>query len=207
MSVTYPADPSKPYGDRVEVNPNADGANDAPFVPVYARTGKSARRNRNKIRTWMILTPVGIIVLAGLGAVALGGGDQTTAPLAEPAATAPVVPATSLAAPVVSALTPAPVVRTAPTPAPVLRPAAPVRRAAAAPAPAPARRSPTAAAPRSAVPVPVARAVTPAPAASSPTPMLNMAPMAPTAVPVPAPAPAPAATQSPPPFVIVEPVG
>lgn len=205
MSVTYPADPLKPYGDRVELNPNVDGASDEPFVPVYARTGKSTRRNGGKIKTWMILTPVGIIVLAGLGAVALGGGDQTTAPLAEPAATAPVVSATPLAAPVVSAVTPAPVVRTAPTPAPVLRPAAPVRRAAAAPAPT--RRSTTVvAAPRSTAPAPVARTVTPVPAASSPTPMLNMAPMAPMA-PTAAPAPVPAAPQSPPPFVIVEPVG
>ena len=62
MSVTYP-DPLKPYGDRVEVNPNADGASDEPFVPVYARTGKSTRRNGGKIKTWMILTPVGILVL------------------------------------------------------------------------------------------------------------------------------------------------
>ena len=203
MSVTYPADPLKPYGDRVEVNPNADGANDEPFVPVYARTGKSTRRNGGKIKTWMILTPVGILVLAGLGAVALGGGEQTTAPLAEPAATAPVVSATPLATPVMS--NPAPVARTAPTAAPVLRPAAPVRRAAAAPAPA--RRSTTVATSRPTTPAPVARVVTPAPAASSPTPMLNMAPMAPTATPAPSPAPAPAATQSPPPFVIVEPVG
>ena len=203
MSVTYPADPLKPYGDRVEVNPNADGANDEPFVPVYARTGKSTRRNGGKIKTWMILTPVGIIVLAGLGAVALGGGDATTVPLAEPAATAPVVTASVPAAPVANPDTPAPAARTAPTPAPVLRPAAPVRRAAAAPAPA--RRTTTVvAAPRPTAPAAAARAVTPAPATSSPTPMLNMtptAPMAPTA------APAPAATQSPPPFVIVEPVG
>jgi len=200
MSVTYPADPLKPYGDRVEVNPNVEGANDEPFIPVYARTGKSARRNGGKIKTWMILTPVGIIVLAGLGAVALGGGEQTTSPLAEPAVTAPVVPATPLPAPMASGLATAPVVQTAPDPAPVLRQATPVRRVV--PAAAPARRA-TAPTSRAAAPTPVARAVIPAPA-TSPTPMLNMAPTTPApAVPV----PAPALAQPPAPIIVVAPLG
>ena len=49
MSVTYPADPLKPYGDRAEVNPllgdrmdpnPRSGAVEEPFIPVYARRGK-----------------------------------------------------------------------------------------------------------------------------------------------------------------------
>ena len=40
MSVTYPADPTKPYGDRIEA-PRADVTHDEPFVPVYARRGKA----------------------------------------------------------------------------------------------------------------------------------------------------------------------
>ncbi|MGZ9101098.1 MAG: hypothetical protein ACXW3O_15475, partial [Brevundimonas sp.] len=77
MPVTYPADPLKPYGDRVEVpvfsdredlSPRLNDTTDEPFVPVYARRGKTARGGGGgKIKTWMILTPVAVLVLGGLG--------------------------------------------------------------------------------------------------------------------------------------------
>ncbi|HVL41928.1 MAG TPA: hypothetical protein VM348_07205, partial [Brevundimonas sp.] len=174
MSVTYPADPLKPYGDRSEVrpltgermdlNPHLTGAAEEPFVPVYARRGKAARGNGGKIKTWMILAPVGAIVLGGFAAMMLNG-EETTTPLAEPAATAPVVAATPLAAaaPATSASTPAPV-QAAPAPAPVLREATPVRRA----APAPARRAVTPTAPRAAATATVSpRTTTPTPTSPS----------------------------------------
>lgn len=207
MSVTYPADPLKPYGERAEVtpfgdvmprNPRLDGANEEPFVPVYARRGKAARRGGGKMPTWMILAPVGVLVLGGLGAMMLMNGEETAGPLAEPAATAPVVSATPLVAAATSAAsasTPAPVV---PASAPVLREATPVRRAA---APAPARRATTPATPRAAA-APVARTATPPPAASS-TSTLNTAPTSPAPIATATPAPA----QPPAPVIVVQPLG
>lgn len=203
MTVTYPADPAKPYGDRVEA-PRADMADEEPFVPVYARRGK-ARGGQGKIKTWMILTPVAVLALAGIGAMLVMQGDEeSSTPLAEPAATAPVLPIAPTGAAIsalTTASTPEPVVA-----APVVRDAAPLRRIT--PAPAPARRNavrtPTpapAATPRVVTPAPVAtgpQAYTPAPAAPS-TATLNRAP----ATPAPA-TPAPAPT---PPVIIVEPVG
>jgi len=199
MTVTYPADPAKPYGDHVEA-PRADVTHEEAFVPVYARRGK-ARGGQGKIRTWMILTPVAVLVLGGIGAMlVMQGPEEASAPLAEPALTAPVLSATptgTAAVPLNTASTPAPVVA-----APVVRDAAPLRRIAPASAPAlrAAVRVPTPApaiAARVATPTPVAptgpQAYTPAPAAAS-TATLNRAPA------TPAPAPTP-------PVIIVEPVG
>ena len=199
MSVTYPADPAKPYGDRVEA-PLADMTHDEPFVPVYARRGK-ARGGQGKIKTWMILTPVAVLALAGIGAMlVMQGAEEASTPLAEPAATAPVLPIAPTGgalAPLTTASTPEPVVA-----APMVRDAAPLRRIAPAPARREAVRTPTpAATPRVVTPAPAAtgpQAYTPAPAASS-TATLNRAP----ATPAPA-TPAPAPT---PPVIIVEPVG
>lgn len=204
MTVSYPVDPTKPYGDRIEA-PRADLTHDEPFVPVYARRGK-ARGGQGKIKTWMILTPVAVLALGGIGAMMLMRGPEVvSAPLAEPAATAPVLPITPTevaAAPLTTASTPEPVAAT-----PVVRDAAPLRRATHAPAPArrEAVRVPAAAAaatPRVVTPAPAAptgpRSYTPAPAAPS-TVTLNTAP----ATPAPA-TPAPAPT---PPVIIVEPVG
>jgi len=216
MTVTYPADHTKPYGDRLEV-PNlqatdrAESVSDEPFVPVYARRGK-ARGGQGKIKTWMILAPVAVLVLGGIGAMlVMGGGDETSVPLAEPAATAPVLPALATdtaAAPLTTAATPEPVIVAPATAAPVRREAAPMRRAA--PTPAPARREavrPTSAAAssRTVTPAPTAtgpRAYAPAPAAPS-TATLNTAP---TARPAATPAPAPTPT-APPPVIIIEPAG
>ncbi len=105
MSVTYPVEPTQPYGDRIEA-PRADLTHDEPFVPVYARRGK-ARGGQGKIKTWMILTPVAVLALGGLGAMMLmQGSEETTAPLAEPALTAPVLsaaPTEAAVAPLISA--------------------------------------------------------------------------------------------------------
>lgn len=203
MTVTYNPDPLNPYSDRPEVRPltgermdlnaRADMAEE-PFVPVYARRGKAARR-AGKVPTWMILAPVGVIALGAIAAMMLlDNGGETTTPLAEPAATAPVVDATPLAAaaPLAAASAPAPVITAAP-PAPVTREAAPVRRA----APAPVRRTTTA-------PAPAARAVTPAPApAASSTATLNTAPTPPAPVVTVTPAPEPT---PPAPVIVVEPL-
>ena len=204
MTVTYPVEPTKPYGDRIEA-PRADMIHDEPFVPVYARRAK-ARGGRGKIRTWMILTPVAVLTLGGIGAMMLmNGSEEAAAPLVEPAATAPVLPiapAATATAPLTTMSTPEPVAAT-----PVAREAAPLRRAA--PTPAPARRETVrtpdpapAAAARAVTPAPTAptgpQAYTPATAAPS-TSTLNTAP----ATPAPA-TPAPAST---PPVIIVEPVG
>ncbi len=200
MTVTYPVDPTKPYGDRIEA-PRADLTHDEPFVPVYARRGK-ARGGQGKIKTWMILTPVAVLALGGIAAMMLmRGPEEASAPLAEPAATAPVLPIAPTdvaAAPLTTASTPEPIAA-----APVVRDVAPLRRAAparreAVRAPAPA----AAATPRVVTPAPAAptgpQSYTPAPAAPS-TVTLNTAPT------TPAPAtPAPAPT---PPVIIVEPVG
>ncbi|MDP1913241.1 hypothetical protein [Brevundimonas sp.] len=207
MSVTYPADPAKPYGDRVEA-PLADMTHDEPFVPVYARRGK-ARGGQGKIRTWMILTPIAVLALGGIGAMmVMNGSDEPSAPLAEPAATGPVLPiAATATAPAATTMTP---LTTASTPEPVVaapvgRDATPLRRIAPAPtpAPAPARREAVrapapAATPRVVTPTPTGpQPYTPAPAAPS-TSTLNRAPATPAATPAPAPTP---------PVIIVEPVG
>lgn len=202
MSVTYPADPAKPYGDRGEA-PRADMAQDEPFVPVYARRGK-ARGGQGKIKTWMILAPVAVLALGGIGAMmVMQGPEEASTPLVEPAATAPVLPIAPTevaAAPLTSASTSEPV-----NAAPVVRSTAPLRRA----APAPARReavrapAPTATAttrvvtPATTAPT-APQPYTPAPAAPS-TATLNTAPAAPAPA-TPAPAPTP-------PAIIVEPVG
>lgn len=194
MTVTYPVEPTKPYGDRIEA-PRADMIHDEPFVPVYARRAK-ARGGRGKIRTWMILTPVAVLTLGGIGAMMLmNGSEEAAAPLVEPAATAPVLPIATATAPLTTMPTPEPVAAT-----PVAREAAPLRRAA--PTPAPARRETVrtpdpapAAAARAVTPAPTAptgpQAYTPATAAPS-TSTLNTAPAT----------PAPAT-----PVIIVEPVG
>lgn len=150
MSVTYPHDRPTLHEHRPEP------IRDEPFVPVYART-RTATGRRGGVKSWMILAPIGVLVLGGAAAALMMGGDEPpAAPLIEPAATAPVVPATPLpletasievapidAAPVATA--PAPVARRQAAPAPARR-AAPVREAAptaTASTPAPAEETPT----------------------------------------------------------------
>ena len=86
MSVTYPQD-------------RADAAGEETFVPVYART-KAQLRRKGGMRTWMILAPIGVLVIGGAAAMMLmnGGGDVAEAPLAEAAATSAAdTPAPSIA--------------------------------------------------------------------------------------------------------------
>lgn len=175
MSVTYTED-------------HNEALREDTFVPVYART-KASRARKGGVRSWMILAPIGVLVIGGAAAaiMTMGEGDVSPAPLAEPAATAPVLPTT----PAPMAMEPAPVDS---TPAPVVREAAP--------APAPVRR----AAPRVQAPAPAVnpapRVMTPAPSAATST--LNSAPAAPAPTVTPAPTPAPVA---PPPAIVVEPLG
>lgn len=173
------------------------------FVPRYARPTKS----RKSVKTWMILAPIGAVVLLGSGvAMVMGGGEQAapppateattpamqTAPAAMTAAETPVTPT----APIETAQAPA----AAPTPAasaPVARRAEPraepvVRRAA------PVAERP-AATPRVEVP---ARPTGPQPyaAATSPaagTSQLNTAPTT---------APTSAQAQPPAPTITVQPL-
>ncbi|RYG11403.1 MAG: hypothetical protein EON96_15295, partial [Caulobacteraceae bacterium] len=59
---------------------------DTAFVPRYARNTKA----KKSVKTWMILAPIGAVVLLGSGvAMVMGGGEQTApAPVAEAAAPA-----------------------------------------------------------------------------------------------------------------------
>lgn len=111
-------------------------AEDTTFVPRYARTTKS----KKSVKTWMILAPIGAVVLLGSGVAMMMGGEQAapaqpaetalpamqTPPAAMTAAQAPVTPAPAEVAPTPAA-TPTP----AAAPAPVARRAEPVARRAA----------------------------------------------------------------------------
>jgi hypothetical protein len=196
MSANYPADPTKHCDDHIEA-PRADIHHNEPFVPVYARRGK-ARGGQGRIRTWMILTPVAVLVLGGIGAILVtDSSGAASAPLAEPAATAPVLP---IAATVTTTRrltgpsTPDPVAA-----APAIRDSTPLRRIAPAPARREAVRSPEpAATPRTLTPAPAAtgpQSYTPAPGWPS-TEILDRVPV----TPMPTPAPTP-------PLITIEPVG
>ncbi len=203
MSVTYIPEP-----DTNAVDVESD------YVPVYARTGRAKSvKGGKQIKTWMILAPVGAVVLIG-GAVAmmtLGGGEDA-APLAEAPTTAPVLapltaePAPALvdgglgAAPMTSASTPAPVDVVPAAPAPVVREAAPVRRAA--PAPVAQRRA-------GAEPGETPRAAAPEVVAPSGPQPYSASPAAPTST-LNAPstsAPATAPATPPAPAIVVQPLG
>ena len=174
MTLTYPHDRPLPHDSHLDATRTEE-----PFVPVYART-RSARGRKGGLKAWMILAPIGVLVLGAGAAALMSGGDEATAPLAEPAATAPVLTAQPLlteAAPV--AETPVAAVEATPAPAPVVRRAAPapVRRAAAparAPAAAPTTAPRTATAPQPAGPQPYTATLnatptaTPAPATAQP---------------------------------------
>src|SRR5690606_37648010 len=87
MTITYPHDQS------IRNDGLTDAPREEPFVPVYART-RSAAGRKGGVKSWMILAPIGVLVL-GAAAVVLvtaQGDDAAPAPLAEPAATGPVLP-------------------------------------------------------------------------------------------------------------------
>lgn len=181
---------------------------DAPYVPAYARSRQS-RKSKGGIKTWMILTPIGVLAVGGVGAVMLmNGGEQAQMAEAEVTTPAPIVsqPLSNdvAAAPLTSAATPAPVeVAPAPAPVPVTRTASTEREAA------PVRR----AAPRAAAPVappeeeaPVLSGPQPynaAPATTTPNPTstLNRVPV------TVAPTPTPATPASSTPVIVVLPAG
>lgn len=166
-----------------------------PYVPVYARSG--ARKSNKPVKTWMILAPLGVLVVAGAAAAML---MQPTAPaMEEPVPFAPL--AAQLAASEVAPLnapsipmeTPVELTTASPIPPPV---AAPVERRAAttpaAPAPAPvraARVTPRAVGAPEAVETPVPAGPQPymsvAPQTATPTAVIQAAPVTPAAPPAP----------------------
>lgn len=187
MTITYPHDrPGSTDG-------LPDAPRDEPYVPVYARA-RSARSRKGGVKAWMILAPIGVLVLGGVAtALVMGQGDDVApVPLAEPAATGPVLPTQPLVNEISAAETPArTTIEVAPEPA--------VR---AAPAPAPARRAAPAEARRSTpAPAPATREAPAEPAGPQPyTSSLNTAP--PTTAPA-TPAPTPAS----PPVIVIDPAG
>lgn len=176
-------------------------------VPAYARGARAS--SGRKLKTWMILAPLGAVILVGAGAVMLTQGGEEAAPLAESIAAMPAptqalptpmagVEGSAMAAggPAAESPLPASTVAVAPTPAPA---AAPVERQAA-----PVTRRAAPAAPAAATPRVEAAAepTGPRPYVAEPaagTTNLNTAPATP--------APAPAATSTPAPAITPQPLG
>ena len=77
MSITYPDHivVDRPVAaSAIAATPSPDNA---PYTPVYARSGK-ARNGRKAVKTWMILVPIGAVVMIGGGvAMAIGGRSST----------------------------------------------------------------------------------------------------------------------------------
>lgn len=173
MTVTYPHDRPLPPTSPMET------AREEPFVPVYART-RTSRSRKGGIKTWMILAPLGVLVLgAGAAAMMMGGNDDVApAQLVEPAATAPVLPAQPLLTNV-APLEATPVAT--PAPAPVARRAAPAPRPRAASTarvatPTPAPTTPVVVAPEPASPQPYTATLNTTPAAPAPAPVIVIQP-------------------------------
>ena len=133
MTMTYGAS-TPAYTETAATN--AATADDTVFVPRYARRSRA----KKSVKTWMILAPIGaVVVLGGAAALMMDGGDRPALGEAQPAAAqAPVAtPSPVASAPVLEAAQPAPVASTpveqpAPPPAAVQRraaPATPARRA------------------------------------------------------------------------------
>lgn len=130
MSVTYTDTEYRPADDTVS----------EAYVPVYAR--KRAARGRaggRGFKTWMILAPLGVLVVGGTAAAMMMNGSESevaTAPVAETAPAVAQAPLTDMmAAPAaedaaaLTALRPSAPVEAAAAPAPVTVAAAPARRA------------------------------------------------------------------------------
>lgn len=183
MSVTYTEN------RRHDASATADA-----FVPRYAQ----AKRTKKGPKTWMILAPIGAVVLVGAGLAMTMGGSETQ-PLSDSEAAAPMTqPMASMPAPLENSAAPAALATPAAAPAPMVsepatapvveRRAAPVERSAQ-PAPSAAPRetvaleptgprpytaSPATSALNSATPAPAA---TPAPTPTPPAPAIQPAPL------------------------------
>jgi len=180
MSITYPDHIAvdRPVTANA-VTATTPAVDNAPYTPVYARSGK-ARNGRKAVRTWMILAPIGVVVLIG-GGVAMAIGGETSAPLGAPVAveSAPLAAALPVAdtAPLALETSAAPEAVVATAPAPAATPPAATR------VPAPAVRSQDEAAP-------VVAPVETAPPPAGPQPYLSAAePPAPATTVAPAPTP------------------
>ena len=170
MSVTY-TDQVRPAAARPAARVEGEA-----YVPVYARSG--ARKSNKPFKTWMILAPLGVLVVGGAAAAMLmqpaEPAVEEAAPLAPLAAQLAASETAPLNAPSIPMETPADLTTATPIPpaaaAPVERRATPTS---ADPAPAQARAARVA--PRAAAPAPVVEAPV---APTGPQPYLSVAPQA-----------------------------
>jgi hypothetical protein len=170
MSVTY-TDQVRPAAARPAARVDGEA-----YVPVYARSG--ARKSNKPVKTWMILAPLGVLVVGGAAAAMLMQPAEPAveeaapfAPLAAQLAASEIAPLNAASIPME---TPADLTTATPIPpaaaAPVERRATPTS-ADLAPAQARAARV----APRAAAPAPVVEAPV---APTGPQPYLSVAPQA-----------------------------
>lgn len=170
MSVTY-TDQVRPAAARPAARVEGEA-----YVPVYARSG--ARKSNKPVKTWMILAPLGVLVVGGAAAAMLMQPAEPAVEEAAPFAPLAAQLAASETAPLNAASIPmeTPADLTTATPIPPAA-AAPVERRAtptsADPAPAQARAARVA--PRAAAPAPVVEAPV---APTGPQPYLSVAPQA-----------------------------
>ena len=178
MSVTY-TDQVRPAAARPAARVEGEA-----YVPVYARSG--ARKSNKPVKTWMILAPLGVLLVGGAAAAMLMQPAEPAveeaapfAPLAAQLAASEIAP---LNAPSIPMETPADLTTATPIPPAA---AAPIPPAAAAPVerratptsadPAPAQARAARVAPRAAAPAPVVEAPV---APTGPQPYLSVAPQA-----------------------------
>ena len=69
MSLTYTDDTPRAYAETSA--PRTEEA----YVPVYAR-GRSRKARKSGLRSWMILAPIGVLVLGGVAAMMLMDGGR-----------------------------------------------------------------------------------------------------------------------------------
>lgn len=173
MSVTY-TDQVRPAAARPAARIEGEA-----YVPVYARSG--ARKSNKPVKTWMILAPLGVLVVGGAAAAMLmqpaEPAVEEAAPFAPLAAQLAASETSPLTVPSIPMETPADLATATPIPP---APAAPVERRATSTSadPAPAQARAARVAPRAAAPAPVFEAPV---APTGPQPYLSVAP-APTIV-------------------------
>ena len=167
MSVTY-TDQVRPAAARPAARVEGEA-----YVPVYARSG--ARKSNKPVKTWMILAPLGVLVVGGAAAAMLMQPAEPTveeaapfAPLAAQLAASEIAP---LNAPSIPMETPADLTTAAPIPpaaaAQIERRATPTSAD-----PAPAQTRAARVTPRAAAPAPVVEAPV---VSTGPQPYLSVA--------------------------------